>query len=577
MKKDVYAVGDEFDPDWARGRVLSVREGGFGRVYVVGSGPYADIASLSAYKTLIRSSKTEWDSFYDEAQIWFKVRGCPFVLRPIQVVRHSLTRRPFIRMPYAKESLRDLLAAYPSGIGIKPSLCVLIKCLEGLKCAAQRGLHAHLDFKPENIFIARESVESAYQLLNLTPLVADFGLSRMSGAPHSGTRGFSRIYAPPAQYDSQAGQPGPWSDNYSLAVLLFELTTGVLPNGYRFETLPEPLYETIVGKLWSQTGKRKDIREYLPTASSELARLLERCMSPSSVDRPQTFTEFQEILYQVLAGCTSLSWSTEFRSRIVEFDARTAMDFGVDVAMESPEAVIRRLGELEKIRPREAEAEATVLLDKARGPGSDVLAAARQRLGALAAVFLARRRQMSGETESASRLADEAAKILILLANLGAECAGEPVPMHIADRTAYTLAGDLLRALRAKRANADADAASLEVGVNGVLGMSARMAPYLCDALGAAFHGEGDWACAFFWKLKAIKLKDDDAEFHYILGSWAEAAEKLPQSAVWEGLAGPCRHGRVVPWSSAGERYAFMRARYERAAALSPDTFGRLT
>lgn len=79
----------------------------------------------------------------------------------------------------------------------------------------------HRDLKPANIMIDREG----------EPILMDFGLARpiseMNGSvTHSGTIVGTPMYMAPEHLSEDATQVGPWSDQYSLGAVLYELLAG---------------------------------------------------------------------------------------------------------------------------------------------------------------------------------------------------------------------------------------------------------------------------------------------------------------------------------------------------------------
>ncbi len=83
----------------------------------------------------------------------------------------------------------------------------------------------HRDLKPGNILVNERG----------EPILTDFGLARRADAAHdvrvtqTGMLIGSPAYMSPEQADGETGRVGPWSDIYSLGVVLFELLTGQLP------------------------------------------------------------------------------------------------------------------------------------------------------------------------------------------------------------------------------------------------------------------------------------------------------------------------------------------------------------
>ncbi len=109
-------------------------------------------------------------------------------------------------------------------VGKPMELREVVRVLEPIGSAIDHA-HAHgilhRDIKPSNILLQQDS----------TPVLADFGLAKMTGAAHrltsSGTVMGTPEYMSPEQ---AADEPvGPASDQYSLAVVAYEMLTGRVP------------------------------------------------------------------------------------------------------------------------------------------------------------------------------------------------------------------------------------------------------------------------------------------------------------------------------------------------------------
>ena len=101
--------------------------------------------------------------------------------------------------------------------------------LEPLGAALDYAHHSgvlHRDIKPGNILLRKDG----------TPVLADFGLSRIAGAGRRLTATGTVIGTPEYMSPEQAqdGQVGPGSDLYALAVVAYEMLTGRVP--FRSET-----------------------------------------------------------------------------------------------------------------------------------------------------------------------------------------------------------------------------------------------------------------------------------------------------------------------------------------------------
>ena len=140
--------------------------------------------------------------------------------------------RPFYAMPQVEgRSLADVLglgrAGAPEAWPLQRLLRTFARVCEAMAYAHDQGV-IHRDLKPANILLGRYG--EVY--------VADWGLSRGLAEtervrPGDATQDGSMLgtlhYMAPEQIDGQMSEIGPWSDVYSLGVLLFEILTLKLP------------------------------------------------------------------------------------------------------------------------------------------------------------------------------------------------------------------------------------------------------------------------------------------------------------------------------------------------------------
>lgn len=108
-----------------------------------------------------------------------------------------------------------LSEALPAGEGaVRLTVHLFAMIADALKFAHDRGV-IHGDLKPGNVLVTAD----------FTPRILDFGLAHLAGtAIPSQQNGGTRGYSPPELRDPNA-RAGPWTDTYSLSVLLLEALT----------------------------------------------------------------------------------------------------------------------------------------------------------------------------------------------------------------------------------------------------------------------------------------------------------------------------------------------------------------
>ncbi len=127
---------------------------------------------------------------------------------------------PYAVMAYIEgRSLAQLAAEGPAEP--RRAAEVVRQVAEGLAAVHGHGI-VHRDLKPANILLDKTG----------QALLTDFGLVRCedgSSLTADGARAGTPAYMAPEQASLSAGEVGPWTDIYSLAVVLYELLTGQRP------------------------------------------------------------------------------------------------------------------------------------------------------------------------------------------------------------------------------------------------------------------------------------------------------------------------------------------------------------
>ena len=176
----------------------------------------------------------------------------PHIIRAIEYGVDQDTGIPYLVLEYASNgNLRGLLLRHGP---LKPreAFKLAIQMADALAQVHSRGIF-HGDVKPENILFTAEKI----------PRLTDFNVSRYIWATGIGkTIAHTPGYSAPETSTWGLGRPGPWSDIYSLGVVLYESITGRTPlEGIRLEKLLDPVKWIIASMTHQNPYKRPDARE----------------------------------------------------------------------------------------------------------------------------------------------------------------------------------------------------------------------------------------------------------------------------------------------------------------------------
>ncbi|HSO38670.1 MAG TPA: protein kinase [Labilithrix sp.] len=156
----------------------------------------------------------------------------------------------------------------------------------------------HRDVKPGNLFLTRtrEGVRMKVLDFGLAKILSDEAIGvRPSVETGVGVHFCSPSYGAPEQYTSQVGKIGPWTDVYSLCLVLYEIMIGdkVRPAG----NLAEGLMKAIDPVTGSPSAS--DLGLKLPRAVEDL---LKKALAQNPADRPHDAGVFWAMLKEAMSA-----------------------------------------------------------------------------------------------------------------------------------------------------------------------------------------------------------------------------------------------------------------------------------
>ncbi len=188
--------------------------------------------------------------------------------------------RPYVVMAYLEgESLAKQLARLGRYEDSRQAVHVIREVLEALEAVHGHGI-IHRDLKPGNVVF--DAVGRA--------ILTDFGLARpvddTEGLTSEGVVVGSPAYMAPEQAAGQIDRVGPWTDLYSLGVILYQMLTGQVP----FEG---PALKVMAQILHDSPPLPSSLR---PDLDPALEAIIVKAMAREPQDRFQSAHEFQETL-----------------------------------------------------------------------------------------------------------------------------------------------------------------------------------------------------------------------------------------------------------------------------------------
>ena len=255
--------------------VSFVGTGSFGHVYQVREPmPLSRVLALKVLRTDQFNERGQ-DSFFDEAQRIANLQH-PNIL-PIYNFGQLEDGRPYLVIEYAPKTIHDLFRKENGSRRLayaEELVPYLQQAAAALFYLHENGL-IHQDVKPGNLLIGR----------NGQVLLADFGASSYLGMQTHASLGEvtgTAPYMPPEQWQ---GNPRRDSDQYALAVCIYELLAGRPPFSYKF-----------IEQMWNAHLKEQPPtpQQWNPRIPVEVSAVLIRALAKDYHQRYRTIVEFAE-------------------------------------------------------------------------------------------------------------------------------------------------------------------------------------------------------------------------------------------------------------------------------------------
>ncbi len=261
-------------------RLISVMgHGGFADVYL---GEHIHLGTQVAIKVLdTELGQEEIDDFREEARIIARLEH-PHIIRVLDFgVENQI---PFLAMTYAPNG--TLRQHHPRGSHLAPlQIARYVKQIASALQYAHDHKVIHRDIKPENMLLGRDG----------EVLISDFGLaivSRTSSQESLRDVSGTITYMAPEQ---ARGKPRPASDQYALAIVVYEWLCGKRPFEGSYQ-------EIAVQQVLTPPPSLHDI---VPSISPTLEAVVLKALAKDPHERYATITEFALALEQACLNQTS--------------------------------------------------------------------------------------------------------------------------------------------------------------------------------------------------------------------------------------------------------------------------------
>jgi eukaryotic-like serine/threonine-protein kinase len=259
-----------------------IAKGGMGIVYKARQRNLNRIVAIKMILAGQFADQSDIDRFYAEAE------AAAALSHPNIVAIHEIGEvqgQHFFSMDYIEgQSLADLVRENP----LRPRRAAeFVRTIaETMQFAHDSGV-VHRDLKPANVLLDKRQ----------RPLITDFGLAKHVSGQSQRTIAGSIVgtpsYMPPEQAAGKIDEIGPWSDQYSLGAILYELLTGRPP----FRSASP--FETVRQVLETEPLSPRLLNENVP---KDLETICLKCLQKERARRYASAQELADELGRFLRG-----------------------------------------------------------------------------------------------------------------------------------------------------------------------------------------------------------------------------------------------------------------------------------
>jgi eukaryotic-like serine/threonine-protein kinase len=258
------------------GRFELIYELGKGAQGVVYLAKDLKLSRQVAVKTLLHKNK-DGEQIFNEAKNVSSLQH-PNIIPLYEIGAHN--DKPYLVYPYVKGKTLSDYIDNTEKLTVLQSTKIISAVLDGLAHAHDKNI-VHRDLNPSNILIDE----------NDNPRIMDFGISSFAGhsTSENNVAGTVNYMAPETLNNNPSG---PWSDVFSIGVVLFEMLTN--HSLFKADNSMVSIYKILNDNILPPSSRNKAV-------DKELDQIVLKALSKTQAERYQTASEMKEALDNYMA------------------------------------------------------------------------------------------------------------------------------------------------------------------------------------------------------------------------------------------------------------------------------------